>query len=403
MRAKIVAGLVAGLSLLVAASRADAATHDVRIPVRGGQVRLADVSRSLCRELGLPPLNVGIGAVDVATLSEPACAAARDRALCDGCQVSVNPDALVLHFDQDRFPRGVDGMRAALRVLTAIARPRATAAQAARYGLLMPAAFDPSRPLVVLVHGLDCANWTDMHELLARGGYQVATFNYPSDQPVADSAALFADRMTLLRRTFPRASVDVVAHSMGGLVARAYVEGDSYAGGVDRLILIGTPNAGTGWSRARMLLEWQEHYMLWRHDPRWRPSWMITDGLGEAGRDIRPGSAFLKSLNARPRRDGVRYTVIAGSQSPVSRVAADSVAKVAGWRGFGPLRRGLGGVADKLRGRATGGDGPVSVKSTRLKGVDDFVLLQADHATLYFGSGTNPPAAWPVVRNRLAG
>lgn len=39
-------------------------------------------------------------------------------------------------------------------------------------------------------------------------------------------------------------TVHVVAHSMGGLVARAYVEGRSYGDDVDRLALVGTPNHG---------------------------------------------------------------------------------------------------------------------------------------------------------------
>ncbi len=39
--------------------------------------------------------------------------------------------------------------------------------------------------------------------------------------------------------------VDIIAHSMGGLVARAYVEGDNYGYDVDNLIMMGTPNLGS--------------------------------------------------------------------------------------------------------------------------------------------------------------
>src|SRR5690242_3498115 len=180
-----------------------------------------------------------------------------------------------------RAASNCESMSRAVRGFVARAAPKATAAQAARYGLQMPAHFDPARPLVVLVHGLDCASGTDLDALLTHDGYQVACFRYPDDQPIADSVALFTRHMAGLRRACPQARVDVVAHSMGGLVARGYVEGEDYAGGVDRLILIGTPNAGSNWSRVRMLLEWQEHYRLWKHDPAWSPSWTITDGLGE--------------------------------------------------------------------------------------------------------------------------
>ncbi len=39
--------------------------------------------------------------------------------------------------------------------------------------------------------------------------------------------------------------VNIVAHSMGGLVARSYIQGDNYGNDVDNLFLIGTPNHGS--------------------------------------------------------------------------------------------------------------------------------------------------------------
>jgi pimeloyl-ACP methyl ester carboxylesterase len=39
--------------------------------------------------------------------------------------------------------------------------------------------------------------------------------------------------------------VDIVAHSMGGLVARSYIQGMSYRNDVDQFILLGTPNFGS--------------------------------------------------------------------------------------------------------------------------------------------------------------
>ena len=412
MRARIAAGLILALAPFLAAPAALAAPREVRVPLRDGELRLGELSKALCRELHLPAFNFGLGTVEAKRLRNADSVAALNQSLGDGCRVSVADDALVLHVDVDKLPRNCNALSRAVRIFTAIARPEAAAAQAARYGLAMPPHFDPARPLVVLVHGLDCdpATRTDMQPLLTRDGYQVACFSYPSDQPIADSAALFGRHMTNLRRAFPRLRVDVVAHSMGGLVARAYVEGPDYAGGVDRLVMVGTPNAGSGWSRVRMLLELQEHYRLRRREPSWSPSWMITDGLGEAGRDLRPGSPFLKKLNARPRREGVRYTIVAGTQSPARRVTADCLAAaarslrgpVAGWWGVRQCKGKLGDVAERVRDKVSDGDGPVKVDSTRLAGVDDFVLVRADHASLYFGSGNAPPAAWATVRDRLA-
>lgn len=39
--------------------------------------------------------------------------------------------------------------------------------------------------------------------------------------------------------------VDIIAHSMGGLVGRAYIQGDGYRDDVDQFIMLGTPNHGS--------------------------------------------------------------------------------------------------------------------------------------------------------------
>ena len=52
---------------------------------------------------------------------------------------------------------------------------------------------------------------------------------------------------------------------------------------------------------------------------------MVTDGLGEAGADLEPHSDFLERLNARPRREGVKYTIIAGNQHPARRMTANGL------------------------------------------------------------------------------
>jgi pimeloyl-ACP methyl ester carboxylesterase len=264
----------------------------------------------------------------------------------------------------------------------------------------------------VLVHGLDCdrANWSAVATLLQDDGYQVAYFTYPSDQPLADSERLMHDQMALLRETYPDTRVHVLAHSMGSLVARAYVESSDYAGGVDRLILIAPPNAGSKWAKLRLALEVEEHYHLWRHEPTWSPTWCITDGLGEAGGDLQVGSDFLRELNARPRCPSVRYTIIAGTQHPASSIAANWVDRSAKlvpnatrelW-GFRQTYNGLKHSAEKLRTRVSKSDGPVSVKSTLLDGVDDVVLLPGDHTSLYIPRNDQPPVAWATIRDRLS-
>ena len=288
---------------------------------------------------------------------------------------------------------------------------RPLAEQQRRWGLLLPARVDAKRPLVVLIHGLDgdeqCCQ--ALGQLLGAEGFQTAIFCYPAEEPISRSGAMLAEHCAALRETFPNLKVEFVTQSMGGLVARDYVEGDDYAGGVDRLIMIAPPNGGSdwaGWSPVnKLIVNWQR----WLSDPEWSAVWMLGEGFCQSGRDLKPGSEFLSQLNGRGRRAGVRYTIIAGDQPAGDRVAAEALDAAASalpmalgesW-GVGEIRRSALNWAEALREKIGGSDGPVSLGKARLAGVGDVVVLHADHLSLYESVDGAVPAAWPVVRQRL--
>jgi hypothetical protein len=158
-----------------------------------------------------------------------------------------------------------------------------------------------------------------------------------------------------------------------------------------------------------MGLEIREHWKLWREEPNWRLSWMITDGLGEAGRDLKPNSAFLQDLNSHARRSGIHYTIIAGNHSLTSRLEADALDATASviprkartWWGLRNISGALQNTSHSLRKEVSDGDGPVTLKSTRLSGVDDFVVLPVDHNMLCCGEEGQPPASWKIIHDRL--
>lgn len=274
-------------------------------------------------------------------------------------------------------------------------------------GLLFSESFDGRQPVVVLIHGLDSATsyWDDLAPLIELAGYTVARLNYPNDQPLEESAAVLAREIAALRSRHPRLSIDVVGHSMGAMVARSYVEGDDYGGGVRRLIMLAPPNHGSCYSRFSLPTEFIEHADLWYHEPDWRWTWWVHDGLGEARNDLTPGSEFLAELNARPRRAGVKYTIVAGNRSCGWRYAANAMRGAAGWlpdwQWTHAAEDRLVSLAGKVEGQTGASDGLVWLESARLEGVDDFVLVPADHTTIACSSNGEPPVAWPTIAARL--
>lgn len=100
-----------------------------------------------------------------------------------------------------------------------------------------------TKGIVVLVHG-----WSSNHERLtpyARelgGEWTVYGFDYARDQRISDTGAALASLLD--RRVPPGQKVHIVAHSMGGLVARSAIEQHGAAAHVDTLITLGTPHSG---------------------------------------------------------------------------------------------------------------------------------------------------------------
>jgi len=387
------------------------AAHDEALPLHDGKLRIHDLNGVLCRELGLPSCPAG-GEVDLNSPGGSDFLSAINAVLWNGCSLQAQgPVAAILHLDEGNVVSKFEAIRRISRVYAAERTPAATAAQARNWGLLWPRQIDATKPLVVLIHGLDSdrSDCMPIGDLLQQSGHQVAYFSYPGDQAIEDSALLFGRSLRATHARFPTMPIDVVAHSMGGLVAREYLEGPDYSGGVRHLIMVAPPNAGSAWARLRVLLSVQENYHLRQFDPNWNWTWMITEGMGEAGADLLPGSDFLQKLNSRPRCPGVVYTIVAGNKSSAKRVQGNIVENVSSWIpkhartlwGFRNCYASLTKSADRLHNETGASDGPVTLESARLPGVTDYVILPADHVSLYLPVDGHPPAAWPVIQDRL--
>ncbi|GEM_PF-540386 len=119
----------------------------------------------------------------------------------------------------------------------------------------------------------------------------------------------------------------LITHSMGGLVARQFIEKNGGNKVVDHLVMVGTPNLGSPWSRIEDLATMGLTLILskislatWAVSPlvllikQFDKKWKTLDQLN-------PKSDFYRGLNAEEApNSGIPYTIIAGNTQENSRM-----------------------------------------------------------------------------------
>lgn len=71
------------------------------------------------------------------------------------------------------------------------------------------------------------------------------TFPYDWRQDNNITANLLKNKIQEIKTITGRDKVDIIAHSMGGLIARSYIEGVDYQNDIDQVIFLGTPHKGS--------------------------------------------------------------------------------------------------------------------------------------------------------------
>ncbi|HET7801722.1 MAG TPA: hypothetical protein VFL38_14960, partial [Humibacillus xanthopallidus] len=149
----------------------------------------------------------------------------------------------------------------------------------------------------------------------------VLAFDYENlDTPIEENAASLRSMLRDVGLASGHGKrLDVVAHSMGGLVSRHLVEID---GGVDvtHLITLGTPNAGSPWPSVQ---RWATAAIALLANGFIPVAWPVTalsallgavEKVDTALDEMQTQSAFLKRLAAAPD-PRARYDVIVGNRS----------------------------------------------------------------------------------------
>jgi len=189
----------------------------------------------------------------------------------------------------------------------------------------------------------------------------------PTVDDIRYYSARVANEIAWITNALECERVDVVAHSMGGLIARAYIEADdflsvlgeedfpdhglSYRGDIRMLVMLATPHRGISYAT-------------------------FGDWLGPAVRQMSPESAFLRLLNGKDSPDdesshlhsGVIYVTFAGQSCLGCRVRGDEEVC-------------LRDCVTEAK-RWMGSDGVVQMDSARLAGADNHACISLEHTSM---------------------
>ena len=127
--------------------------------------------------------------------------------------------------------------------------------------------------VVILLHGLfqnrSCLFWL-AHRLRRAGFRHVCSINTPPWRDLETLTEILVRKVDELRLTHKVEQVDLVGHSMGGMIGRNFVQHRGGSSKVRRLVTLGTPHQG---------------------------SKLAPFALSKMGRSLQPGSTFLQKFN----------------------------------------------------------------------------------------------------------
>ena len=167
---------------------------------------------------------------------------------------------------------------------------------------------------VLLIHGYDSDSsiWTGSRvkqdiDASGRTVYLIQLLNSTGD--IRDNADDLRSRIMNITSTTGASKVELVAHSMGGLVARCYITNcgqDSYLGDVSSLTMLDTPNHG---------------------------SWSANLSNTTAATQMRLNSDFLQDLNARQVPEDITVVSVVGNWDIIiseesARLSTDEAANI---------------------------------------------------------------------------
>lgn len=182
--------------------------------------------------------------------------------------------------------------------------------------------FTIEQPPIFFVHGIwssAVACWANFEQRVKKEGWHYGDISYSSKDDNKYNAKLLSDQLEQFIQdvrdgkvyeataSFPEgkrvsaAKVDIVSHSMGGLVTRYYIGSYLYRDNIRKFIMMGTPNNGAWGTKVLDKLMNRAFSALWGV-----PMFITLE-------QMRPTDSFILELNRQPLKKRIEYYTIAGT------------------------------------------------------------------------------------------
>ena len=154
--------------------------------------------------------------------------------------------------------------------------------------------YEPDKTPVLFIHGATGSprGWRSFIESMDRARFQPWFFYYPSGAPVKSMSNLLFWKLLKLRKKYHFDSIFIIAHSMGGLVARSFIMDFGNRFPFVRLFL----SIATPWGGDKLA-----EYGV-QHSPLVVPCWQ----------DLQPDGNFLNSLYRRHLPEAIDFYLFFG-------------------------------------------------------------------------------------------
>lgn len=154
--------------------------------------------------------------------------------------------------------------------------------------------YNPKKTPVLFIHGATGSprGWRSFIESMNKTRFQPWFFYYPSGAPVKSMSNLLFWKLLKLRRVYHFNSIFIIAHSMGGLVARSFIMDFGERFPFVRLFL----SIATPWGGDKLA-----EYGV-QHSPVVVPCW----------RDLQPDGDFINSLYSRHLPEDIDFYLFFG-------------------------------------------------------------------------------------------